>query len=203
MKGGISGTMRTRDLKVDVTDLVTRLQKGETSAVRDMVRLYGARIHGFLRCLVRSDETAEELTQEVLIRIYRKCGHVNSPARFESWLFTLARNIAIKEMSRSRYRKESSKEISWFDTWIGSENEHPLEKISAEQSALLLREALATLDGKRREIMALRYFSDLSLKEISHVMNIPIGSIGTTITRSLESLKQYFDSRGIKVEDLL
>ena len=189
--------------RMDVKSLVSRLQAGEPSAVRVFVKMYGPRVHGYLRCLVHSPETAEDLTQEVLTKSYQKCGQIESAEKFESWLFTLARNMAYKEMKRKHYRVEFTRDVEWFDTRDGGNADHPARNFGADECARFLSEALCTLSEKRREIMALRYYSGLSLQAIADLMQIPIGSIGTTITRSLERLKKYFDSRDIKVEDLL
>lgn len=183
--------------------LLPGLQKGEPKAVMEFVSIYRPRIHGFLWCILHSIETAEDMTQETMIRAYQKCNQIESPEKFESWLFTLARNLALKEMKKRRYLAEIGMEIDWFDSQPGAGIGEIIKKLNAEQSAILLKDALAILNEKPREIMALRYFSGLSLQQIADVTGIPLGSIGTTITRSLESLKKYFESRGIKGEDLL
>jgi len=189
--------------RADPCPFLQSLRCGDPSAIRILVNEYGPRIHGFLRCLVPSNEMAEDLTQDVLIKVYQKCGQIESPRSFETWMFTLARNIALKEMKRKRYRSEVPKDAKWFETQHSGTTGQPFRHLSAEESALLLKEALSTLDDKRREILALRYFSGLPLQEIADVMKLPLGSIGTTIARSLESLKEYFDSRGIRMEDLI
>lgn len=185
------------------SQLLPGLQKGDPQAVLAFVRIYRPRIHGFLWCLVHSTETAEDITQEVMMRAYQKCNQIESAKNFESWLFTLARNMALKEMRRKRHTAEIDMESEWFDSRPGVEFSNPIRKLNAEQSALLLKEALAVLNDKPREIMALRYFSSLSLQEIADVTGIPLGTIGTTIRRSLDCLKKYFMSRGIKGEDVL
>jgi RNA polymerase sigma-70 factor (ECF subfamily) len=183
--------------------LLKRLQAGEPSAAGELVRYYGPRLKAFLRCLVHSEELAEDLTQETFIRVCRKCGQVRLPEKFDTWLFALARNIAYKEVSLKRNQMEVPQDTSWFDTLEGSRGVHPMKALSAEEAGRLLNEALAILDAKWREIMAMRYYSGLSLQQISEVMNIPLGSIGTTISRSLTALKKYFDAKGLKVEDIL
>ncbi len=203
MKGGCDCAMRSGESREVVSSLVFRLQAGEDSAVRDLVRLYGPRLKGFLRCLVHSDELAEDLMQEVFVKAYVKCTQIESPERLEAWLFALSRNAAYKEMRRKRYKLETPRDLAWFDSVEGTAGSNPVEALGAAESARFLEEALSTLDARRREIMALRYFSDLSLKAIAEVMKIPIGSVGTTIVRSLKTLKKYFDSKGLKVEDLL
>lgn len=195
--------MQHQEARVDSGSLLQRLQAGEPSAVHDLVQNYGGRLMGFLRCLVHSQEIAEDLAQETIIRVYQKCGQVKSPERFDTWLFTLARNIAYKELARKHYQRELPQETEWFDELQSQSATHPMMKLTAEDAGRLLQAALSTLDEKRREIMAMRYYSGLSLQEIAEVLHLPLGSIGTTITRSLASLKKYFDARGLKVEDII
>jgi len=195
--------MENRQSQEQPGHLIQRLQAGDPSAVRELVHHYGPKLHGFLRCLVHSHEIAEDLTQETLITAYQKCGQVRATEKFDTWLFTLARNLAYKEMNRKSHKMETSLDMSWFDSIQDRNSNHPLRHLTAEEAAQLLSTALATLDAKRREIMALRYYSDLSLQEIAGMMNLPLGSIGTTIVRSLATLKKFFESKGLKVEDLL
>ena len=119
--------------RVDVKSLVSRLQAGEPSAVRVFVKMYGPRVHGYLRCLVHSPETAEDLTQEVLIKSYQKCGQIETAEKFETWLFTLARNMAYKEMKRKRYRVEFTRDVEWFDTRDGGNADHPARNFGADE----------------------------------------------------------------------
>ncbi len=179
------------------------LRTGNPAAVHRFVTEFGPRIHGFVRCFVAQTETAEDLTQEVLLRAYQKCSQVNQPDHFVPWLFSLARNVALKEMSRRRYSVETPRENAWFDEREAERPNSPSDRLKTSDRALLLGQALATLEERNRQIMALRYYSGLPLKEIADIMNIPIGSIGVMIRRSLEALKKYFDSQGLKVEDLL
>jgi RNA polymerase sigma-70 factor, ECF subfamily len=195
--------MQTQKSIQDARDFVKSLQAGDDLAIRTFVRNYGPRIYGFLKCIVHSHEIAEDLCQEVLIKACRKCGQLKSADKFESWLFTLTRNSAYREMSRKRYKLETHLSTELFDNMVGSRGEESLKKISNQESAVILNQALASLSDKRREIMALRYYSGLSLKEIAEITKTPTGSIGTTIKRSLETLKKYFNSRGVRVEDIL
>lgn len=195
--------MINRQPMEDAGNLLHQLKSGDPEAVRAFVNEYAPRIHGFIRCLIYSNETAEDLTQEVLLKAFRKCRQVRNPEQFHSWLFTIARNAALKEMAHKRYRVESSVDQRFLDELAAGSGNAGMEKISREQCAILLAEALSTLDEKRREIMALRYYSGLPLKAIARVTGLPLGSIGTTITRSLESLRGYFDSRGISFDDLI
>ena len=196
--------MDPREPKSEGTEnLIRGLQAKDPAALRRFVEEYGPRIQGFLYCLVHSREIAEDLSQEVILRIFRKCGQLRSMQKFETWLFTLARNVAYKEMKHKRYKAEIPMEQTWFDTRLSGETGHPVRRLSSEEASMLLSEAFGVLDYKPREIMALRYYSGLSLQAIAAVMNIPLGSVGTTIKRSLEKLKKYFDSKGIKLEDLL
>ena len=189
--------------KKDNLELLRGLQNKEAEAVREFVGRYAPRISAYLKCFVYSSELCEDLTQEALVKACRKCSQIRNPRRFESWLFTMTRNMAFRELQRKRHSAEIHREQEWFENIHQSAGNDPVKKLSAEECSRLLNNALSRLDDKRREIMALRYYSELSHKEIAEVMHIPVGSIGVTISRSLETMKKYFDSKGMKLEDLI
>ncbi|MCB2156170.1 RNA polymerase sigma factor [bacterium] len=187
-----------------LADLALRFQEGEHEAVHELVAIYSRRIQAFVRTIVHSPELAEELTQDVFVRAYTKRNTLANRDKLEAWLFALARNCALKEMKRKRYRVESVVDQDEIAERAGGEDAPPQPReVQEAELAELLDEALAQLDEKRRQLMTLRYYSHLGLAEIAEVMEMPIGSVGTTISRSLAQLKDFFQSRGFRIEDLM
>lgn len=184
--------------------LAARFQAGDHAAVQELVDVYGGRLLAFLSAMVRSRDLAEDLLQDVLACAYSKRSQLARPDRLESWLFALARNAALRELARPRYRAEVAVEQEEIEACAGADPARPAShRVQHDQAAALLLDALSTLDDRRRELVALRYYSDLGLKEIAEVLQMPLGSVGTTLVRTLEVLRRHFASRGLSAEDLL
>lgn len=194
--------MESNEKKPVDTDLIVRFQQGDHAAVHTLLELYGRRLQAFLRQFVRSEELAEDIAQDVFVMAYTKRESLLNPAKFEAWIFRMAKNAAINEMKKKRHKVESAMDQEIMEGMIGCETS-PWEGLQEERAGNRLDEALKCLDEKRRTIMALRYFSGLSLKEIADVMDIPMGSVGTTIVRALEQMRKHLEAKGLRAEDLL
>ena len=188
----------------DIVKIAEDFRRGDHAAVAELHRLYGHRLRAFLQSFVVATDLAEDLTQDVMVRAYIKRSTLKDPAKIEAWLFAMARNLALREMQRKRHRSERSAEPEEIARRAGSDpTQSPGRKTQEEQAAVILRDALASLDDKKRTLMALRYYSELSHKEIAEMMEMPIGSVGTTIKRSLESMRKHLESKGLGPEDLI
>ena len=203
VKGTILNASPSR-IAPDPTALGTRLRKGEHRAVQEILSHYGPGLLLFLRTMVRCHETAEDLLQEVLILSYTRRDQLAKPERLESWLFTMARHAALNELRRPRRKREELVDMQDLEDAAPPDSEPSArQKLHSKKSAQILNEALAGLDEKRRELVALRYYSGLNLREIGEVLRMPTGSVGTTLTRTLEHLKERLASKGLNAEDLL
>jgi RNA polymerase sigma factor (sigma-70 family) len=164
----------------------------------------GPRLKAFARTIVRSPEIAEEIVQEVFATAWSKRSQLRDSTRLESWLFKSARRAALRGVSKLSHKMESAADPETLEFLPGASVEASVrDRLLAEQSARLLEEALATLPAQRRDLLALRYFSEMSLAEIGETLDMPLGSVGTTLSRALTSLREYFQKRGLKPEDLL
>lgn len=185
-------------------DLAERFRNGDDAALDELVEAYGVRLKAYHRAMVRSEELAEELTQETFLRAYQYRHQLRESSRLEGWLFSMARHMALREAGRARHRLERSVDPEVLGTMDEADpGRDARDGYLQEQQHRLLEEALASLEPKRRDLMALRYFSELSLAEIAEIQGMPLGSVGTTIGRSLESLKRWFERKGLGPKDLL
>lgn len=184
--------------------LALSFQDGDLEALREVVDQYGIRLKAFCRVVTGSAEIAEEVVQEVFLRAWEHRESLRDPGKLEAWLFTLARNRALRTVQKSSHQRESAWEPENIASLGLAANEPGArENLLGEQSAALIQEALRTLDPKKRDLLSLRYFSGLSFAEIAEVLDMPMGSIGTTISRALTQMRKHFEEIGLAKEDLI
>ncbi len=184
--------------------LALRFQDGDLEALHGVVELYGVRLKAFCRVITGSAEIAEEIVQEVFLTAWEHRATLRNPAKFEAWLFTLARNRSIRVSQKASHTRESSWEPADIESLeVTADATDARSNILGEQSATLIEEALGTLDSKKRDLVSLRYFSELSFAEIAEVLDMPIGSVGTLTMRALAKMKSHFEKNGLTKEDLL
>lgn len=187
---------------------VRQFQAGDTGAFEAIFKAESTRLGRFIRRYVRSDETAEDLFQEVWIRTWDKRGQLQEPARFTSWMYQIARNL-IFEQSRKAKRKLQitvfgdlmDPEETW-NRWDNTADSAPSPRQSAARAELAAKvEAhMEVLDDQAREMIALRYGAGLALREVAEVLDAPLGTVCAKISRSLRTLRGRLEDEGIQWE---
>jgi RNA polymerase sigma-70 factor (ECF subfamily) len=90
--------------KAELIQLIASANRGDSAAQAELVRRYTRRIAGFIRGIIRQPDAVEDVTQIVLIKMFRRMGRLRDPGLFESWLFTLARNTCLDFLRRRSCR---------------------------------------------------------------------------------------------------
>ena len=148
---------------------------------RDTVR----DLYAYVMTIVRDRQSAEDVTHTAYERAYRKqSGYRERRGSQRAWLFGIARNAALDELRR---RKRTASLI----------DEIPDDTSPAVEDAVLrtvVRSALAGLDGRDRELIALKFYAGLSNREIADVLGISESNAGTTLHRALKRLREACDA---------
>lgn len=166
----------------------------DTSAFALLVERYEAKLLRYVRRLgVRNIEDGEDVLQDIFIKVYKNLNGFDTSLSFSSWIYRIAHNEAI-----SFYRKQSVRpeghQISDSEDVLMWLPEH--DTVSADQlfdrevNVVAVRSALAQLDEKYRDAIILRYFEHKEYDEISDILKIPIGSVGTLIHRGKKQLAE-------------
>lgn len=170
-----------RGLKREDPDLLDRL-----------IEQYQHRLLRYLLFLTGNREVSEDLFQETWIRVLLRGAQYNGKARFDTWLFTIARNLVI-DLSRKRTAisldelSDSSEDDRPIEFPINDPS--PLQQIQIGEDRAEVNEVLHTLESNSREVLVLRFFEDLSLEEIAGVTKAPLSTVKSRLYRGLASLR--------------
>jgi len=185
--------------------LAEGFRQGDPEALRQVVEVFSGDLYRLLYQYTRNEELAEDLCQEVFLRAFRKRALLRRTDYFRAWLFTLARNLAAKEMRRHRHHLEFYLEdftVSPADQMEAPGGAAAMARIQDAETRALLIEALNHLEPDQREIIMLRFFADLPVKEVAGAMDLPMGTVGGKLRRALDSLRAALEERGLKWNDL-
>jgi RNA polymerase sigma-70 factor (ECF subfamily) len=168
------------------------LKQHDVELLDSLILTYQHRLFRYLLYLTSSRELSEDLFQETWMRVLQRGSQYNGAARFDTWLFTIARNLVI-DVRRKR-TMTSLEEMC--DT---GEDDRPFEPATNEPTPLdacLMREnservaaALLTLDPLSREVLVLRFHEELSLDEIAKVTRANLSTVKSRLYRGLAALK--------------
>ena len=163
------------------------VQRGDANAQRDLVRLYQARVAGFVFAITGRSDSVEDLAQVVFIKVLRSVDRLHAPEQFESWLFRLARNTCIDHLRRQKLRR--------IFLPFGPEHENLPEPPGAVDTEELdaLRHALSRIRPRERALLALVQ-EGRSHAEIAAVLGTSIAAVKARLHRAREHLRQHYHS---------
>ena len=190
--------------------LMLRVRDGDDAAFRELVEKYQGRLVGILTHLVSDRETAEDLAQDVFLRVYRARERYQPMAKFSTWLFTITHNVASNSLRKSSRRKE----INLVSSPSNSMPVRPLEMMAKEKSALMparqllksemetvMLAAIEQLGERQRIATMLSKFEGMSYLEIGETMGLTTQAVKSLLSRARSNLKDilrpYLESGGL------
>lgn len=168
------------------------LKSQDPELLDHLIELYQHRLLRYLLFLTGKREVAEDLFQETWMRVLLRGSQYNGKARFDTWLFTIARNLVI-DLSRKRTMasldemSESNDDSRAFE--IATDGPSPLEQFEIREDRAEVAEVLLKLEPNYREVLVLRFHEELSLEEIAHVTRAPLSTVKSRLYRGLAALK--------------
>ena len=170
-----------------------------------LIELYQHRLMRYLLFLTGRREVAEDLFQETWMRVLVRGAQYNGKARFDTWLFTIARNLVI-DLSRKRTMAsldemcDTAEEGRSFE--IANDGPSPLEIFQAREDRAEVAEVLLKLEPNYREVLVLRFHEEMSLEEIAGVTRAPLSTVKSRLYRGLAALKPEIERlRALRVAE--
>lgn len=171
------------------------LKRQDAALLDELIVRYQHRLLRYLLFLCGERALAEDLFQEVWMRVLTRGTQFNGKARFETWLFTIARNLLI-DLRRKRTMSSLDELIE-----VGGENDRPVsieiidndptpfERFSSLENRERVAEALLELDALHREVLVLRFHEEMSLEEIAKVTHAPLSTVKSRLYRGLAMIR--------------
>ena len=173
-------------------EIAAGLKRQDPELLDQLIDTYQHRLMRYLMFLTGKREVAEDLFQEVWIRVLRRGSHYNGKARFDTWIFTIARNLVI-DLSRKRTMasldemREGGEDERPFE--IVQDGPSPLEQFQYRENAAELATVMLSLEPSYREVLTLRFHEEMSLEEIAGVTRAPLSTVKSRLYRGLAALK--------------
>ncbi len=186
-------------------DLIKQVAGGDESGLEILYDRYARAVYSLVLQMVYDKQVAEELIQEVFVRVWRGAGsYCASKGRPSCWVLGIAHNAGIDELSRRGSRPRLAND----DPGIGrsllevadvspSSHELTLQSIQRRQ----ISEALAELRLNERQVLRLSYLSGLTQSEIAETCGVPLGTVKTRTRRALGNLRAYLEARGVELDE--
>ena len=172
---------------VDLAQIIVGCRKGDSQCFSQLVDMYASRCYGYFYRLTGNNDISDELLSELFVKLVEKIATYKGGS-FESWLFKIATNI-FHDFLRSKQRRKKLLEVRK----VRLEAEVTEYKKSGDEQIDKLQIQLKRLDTDTRELIMLRFYSQLSFKEIAKMRSEPIGTTLARLHRGLKKLREIME----------
>ena len=167
--------------------LMLLFQGGNENAYIELVNRYKDKLINFIFNYLGDIESSEDVVQETMIKLYQKKHYYKEIAKFSTWLYTIAKNLANTELRKRKQRKTTllsqfSKDDKMYD--LPSNDNEVGQEIQTEIVSKIIREAVNQLSEKFKTVITLRDIQQLSYEDISEIIDVPIGTVKSRINRA-------------------
>jgi RNA polymerase sigma-70 factor (ECF subfamily) len=197
---GNSLCLYVNSMEQEAREIARGLRRRDPDLLDDLIGRYQYRLPRYLWTLTGSREAAEDLFQETWIRVLEKSHQYNPRWRFEAWLFSIARNLAI-DLLRRRQPESLEALLRPGDEraereWPDRQSATPFETAAAGEQAERVQGVLRHLAPEAREVLVLRFQEDMDLSEIAEVVKAPLSTVKSRLYRGLDAFRNLLEEEG-------
>lgn len=193
----MASSVVSTDAAVSDVDAMLRVKTGDESAFAYLVQKYRGPMVGFMYRLCHNPSTAEELAQEVFLRVYRSRTSYEPSAKFTTWLYRIATNLAVNHARDTRHeRPENTLRLDEPDQETGNTPDLADDSLSAEEQ-ILKRERLAAIRSKvnalperQRVAVIMHKYQQMDYRQIASVLKLSESATKSLLYRAYETLRE-------------
>jgi RNA polymerase sigma-70 factor (ECF subfamily) len=185
-------------------DLVwmARIKEGDTEALRDLIEAHQHRIIGTVAKMLGDDSDAEDIAQQVFIRVWKSAARYEPTAKFTTWLFKITRNLVFNELRRRKRHpaqsldapRDDDRPLQMPDTGVKS----PDTSLLDDEMQAAIQRAIDELPETQRMAVILRRYDDISYEEIGEILDLSVPAVKSVLFRARtelrDKLKKYLDA---------
>jgi RNA polymerase sigma-70 factor, ECF subfamily len=173
---------------------IKQVKKGDQDAFAEIVEYYKDKVYQLCYRMLGNAHEAEDSAQEAFIRAYVNIHSYDSTKKFSTWLYRIATNLCIDRIRKKKPDYYLDAEISGTDgldmySQIPAKQELPEDELEKLELQEQIQQEILKLPEKYRSVIVLKYVDELSLKEISDILDLPVGTVKTRIHRGREALR--------------
>jgi RNA polymerase sigma-70 factor (ECF subfamily) len=187
-------SMANRDIG-DTREIARGLRDRDVAVLQMLVEEYQDRLVRYLVYVLGRRDGVDDLVQETWLRVMERGKSYDGRSRFEPWLFTVARHLAIDFLRRRREVSLDAEDDGRAVKAPVSQAMSPFALAARTEDAERLAAALQGLQAVTREALVLRFMEDMSLQEIAAVVNAPVPTVAARIYRGLAALRSQMEER--------
>ncbi len=184
-------------------ELVALAKQGNYEAFDSLVQRYKSPIYTLCLYLTRNVQNAEDLVQETFIRLYKNLHTIEPKAQFKTFIFSIARNLALNQIRNERRKRNFLTRLLNFWNYNHKEPVNNMEVWAPqekEEFATIIQQSMLELTPEHREILLLREMQGLDYESIAKVLGCQIGTVRSRLARARAQLRKVITEKGITIK---
>jgi len=174
---------------IELDQLLASIKARESNALQRLYDYFGQQVYSLAYAVVQNREAAEEITQDVFLKVWNKLEQYERGTNFRAWLLQMTRNQAIDHIRREK--KHSDRSAIWnMDDLGGPSN-------LLDDDARWIRRALGDLSDPQRKAIELAFLQGLTHQQIADRLDAPLGTVKTRIRDGLQRLREAWESENV------
>jgi RNA polymerase sigma-70 factor, ECF subfamily len=177
-------TQATMTQPADDLKLIRRMQAGDDDAVRDLYAQYGQRLYAYAMRLTDDPATAEDVTQNTLVTVWRTARTFRAEGRLIAWLLGIVHHTAMKAIrNRTNHLDEVAEET------LRADQPSPEEQAQLKDERRWVRQGMQSLSPEHRAVLELVFYQELTLNEVAQVLEVPPGTVKSRLSYARTHLR--------------
>lgn len=182
-------------MDIVVKKIVLEVKKGNQEAFAELMDLYKDKVYHIVYRMLGNVHESQDVAQEAFLRAFTNIDSYDINRKFSTWLFRIATNLAIDRIRKKKpdFHLEDqvagTEDLTYYSQF-STDEELPEDQVVQLEMQDWMQEQIMLLPPKYRSAIILKYLEDLSLKEISEILHLPVATVKTRIHRGREALRK-------------
>jgi len=182
-----------------VNKRIKQVLKGDQNAYADIVNLYQHKLYQICYRMLGNKQEAEDIAQEAFVRAYINLHSYDQKRKFSTWIYRIATNLCIDRIRKKKPDYYLDAEVAGTDgldmySQIAADEKLPEDVVAQMELQERIQYEISRLPDKYRSVIVLKYIEELSLQEISEILDMPLGTVKTRIHRGREALRKQLNN---------
>ncbi|WP_407271797.1 RNA polymerase sigma factor SigW [Radiobacillus sp. PE A8.2] len=178
-----------------IKEKIKQVKRGDHAAFEDVVDFYQNKVFQVSFRIIGNTHEAEDIAQEAFIRAFVNIQSYDESRKFSTWLYRITTNLTIDRIRKKKPDYFLDAEVQGTDgldmySQLPADQALPEEEVESLEIQTYIQKEIMELPAKYRSVIALRFVEELSLNEISEILDIPVGTVKTRIHRGREALRK-------------
>ncbi len=174
-------------------EIVLQMKDGSLDALGELYDRYQRMVHRTALVITGDAEAAADLTQDVFLRLYRFASHIDPQRPLEPWLYRMTVNLSYTWIKRNRHWLQPLEDLA---DWLTGSKPSPSEYVEMQDDWDQVQQAVSRLPFQQRVVIVLYYLNDLSLQDISEILEVPVGTVKSRLHYGRAALKKTLGLEG-------